>query len=46
MEKPTITPLSKVVVDLSADDREALEAGGKLQLVVANGMCLFRAVRR
>lgn len=46
MEEPTITPRSKVVVDLNADDREALTTGGQLQLIVPNGLCVFRGVRR
>ena len=46
MEEPTITPRSKVVVDLNADDRKALSSGGRLQLIVANGLCVFRGARR
>jgi serine/threonine protein kinase len=46
MEEPTITPRSKVVVDLNADDCEALTTGGRLQLIVSNGLCVFRGVRR
>lgn len=46
MEDPTITPRSKVVVDLNAEDGEALSTGGQLQLIVSNGLCVFRGVRR
>lgn len=46
MPPKTITPRSKVIVDLTAEDVEALGVSGQIHLIVANGLCRFHGSRR